>query len=405
LYLQHLSLTNFRNYVRLDLDLPAGTIVLQGANAQGKTNLLEAIYYLATSRSPQTSSDRQLVNWLVDEDPLPHARLVAEAAKGDTIHRVEITLLKRTGANGIRLQKEIRVNGVSRRAMDLLGVINVVLFRPQEMALADGPPSRRRQYLDATLCQINRPYCTVLRDYNQVLEQRNALLRNLRERNQSPGDELVFWDDRLIEEGAQLVATRQATLAELERLAQPIHRALSSGQETLRLRYVPNFNPAHIPNATYQMALDLEVPSGVSDLPRLTPTQVAESFRAHLRLILKEEIGRGMTLLGPHRDDFGLEANGVDLRTYGSRGQQRTAVLALKMAEAQFMQQGTGHQPILLLDEVMAELDSRRQQHLLQAVGNAQQAILTTTDWGLFGKAFLSGVLRLQVQEGRVQTI
>lgn len=405
MYLRHLALTNFRNYARLDLDLSASVIVLQGTNAQGKTNLLEAIYYLATSRSPQTTTDRQLVNWLADEDPLPHARLVAEAVKGDAVHRVEITLIKHPIANGVRLQKTIRINGVSRRAMDLLGVINVILFRPQDMALADGPPSHRRQYLDATLCQINRSYCKTLRDYNQVLEQRNALLRTLRERGQSSGDELFFWDEKLVASGAQLVTTRQAALAELEHLAQPLHRTLSGGQETLRIRYIPNFNPSRIPNDTYQMTLGLDVLAGISELPPLTPSQVVESFRAHLCQIQQSEIARGMTLLGPHRDDFCFEANGINLRTYGSRGQQRTAVLALKMAEVQFMLQETGHQPILLLDEVMAELDSHRQRHLLQAVSSVQQSILTTTGWDVFGETFLQKAIRLQVREGRVQTV
>jgi DNA replication and repair protein RecF len=405
LYLQHLSLTNFRNYVRLNLDLPAKTIVLQGANAQGKTNLLEAIYYLATSRSPHTTTDRELVNWLADEDPLPHARLVTEVAKGDTIHRLEITLLKRTSANGIRLQKEIRVNGVPRRAMDLLGTINVVLFRPQDMELADGPPGRRRQYLDAMLCQVNRTYCETLRNYNHVIEQRNALLRSLRERAWAASDELLFWDEKLTASGGQLVVIRQATIAQLERLAQPVHQALSGGQETLRLCYVPSFDPSHESDSAYQMALKFKEPAVTRELPSLTPSQVTSAFHAHLRRVQREEIARGVTLFGPHRDDLAFEANGVDLRTYGSRGQQRTAVLALKLAEMQFMLQETGHQPILLLDEVMAELDGHRQQHLLQAVNGVQQAVLTTTDWEVFGEEFLSRVLRLRVQEGRIQTV
>lgn len=405
MYLQHLSLTNFRNYARLNLDLPASMIVLQGANAQGKTNLLEAIYYLATSRSPHTTADRRLVNWLADEEPLPHARLVAEMAKGDTVYRIEITLVKRTSADGVRLQKEIRINGVSRRAVDLLGVVNVVLFRPQDMELADGPPSRRRQYLDVMLCQVNRSYCQSLRDYNHVVEQRNALLRSLRERARADSDELFFWDEKLLANGAQLIATRQAAIAELERLAQPVHQILSGGQETLRLRYVPSFDPTREPDTAYQMALSFDEPAGARELPPLTPSQVASAFRAHLGQVKRDEIARGMTLFGPHRDDFRLEANGVDLRTYGSRGQQRTAVLALKLAEAQFMLQETGHQPILLLDEVMAELDSHRQQHLLHAVNGVQQAVLTTTDWGVFSEEFLGRVLCLRVQEGRIQIV
>jgi DNA replication and repair protein RecF len=153
------------------------------------------------------------------------------------------------------------------------------------------------------------------------------------------------------------------------------------------------------------MALNFARPAEVRELPSLTPSQVASSFRAHLRQTQREEIARGMTLLGPHRDDFRFEANAVDLRTYGSRGQQRTAVLALKLAEAQFMLQETGHQPILLLDEVMAELDSHRQRHLLQAVNSVQQAVLTTTGWDAFGEDFLERSLCLSVREGRIHQV
>lgn len=391
--------------MRLDLDLPGGTVVLQGANAQGKTNLLEAVYYLSTSRSPEARSDRELVNWLADEDPLPHARLVAEVIKGDAAQRIEITLMKQAHANGVRLSKELRVNGVSRRAMDLLGVINVILFRPQDMALAHGSPGGRRRYLDASLCQINRNYCETLRDYNQIVTQRNALLRSLSERRRPSHDELAFWDDGLIEKGARIMATRQSALKKLEQFAQRLHRILSGGRETLRIRYAPSFDPSRVPDGAYQMALDLETSGGASELPPLEAAQVVESFRAHLHRARREEMARGMTLLGPHRDDFQFVADGIDLRTFGSRGQQRTAVLALKMAEVQFMEAGTGHQPILLLDEVMAELDSHRQKHLLQAVEDVQQAILTTTDWGVFGEAFLNRALRLEVAQGRVQAI
>jgi len=405
LFFRHLSLTNFRNYARLNLDLPAGTIVLQGANAQGKTNLLEAIYYLATSRSPHTTTDRELVNWLADEDPLPHARLDAQVVKGEAAHRVEITLMKRAGASGVRLHKEIRINGVSQRAMALLGVINVVFFCPQDMELADGPPNRRRQYLDAMLCQVNRTYCETLRHYNRVIEQRNALLRSLRERARAASDELLFWDDKLVASGAQLIATRQTALTELDRLAQPVHQALSGGQETLHLRYVPSFALTRGPDAAHQTPPKFDTPPRAQELLPLTASQIATLFRAQLGQMRRGEIARGMTLFGPHRDDFCFEANDIDLRTYGSRGQQRTAVLALKLAELHFMRQETGHQPILLLDEVMAELDNQRQQHLLQAVDGVEQAMLTTTDWEVFGEEFLSQALRLRVQEGRIQRL
>jgi DNA replication and repair protein RecF len=293
MYLSRLVLINFRNYARLSLDMPRRVMVLQGANAQGKTNVLEAIYYLTAAKSPYAGSDTQLVNWLADRDDLPHARVEAELIRGNTLTRIEITLT-RDERNHERYHKHIRINGVDKRVMDLIGVANIVLFMPQDISLVDGSPSGRRHYLDATLCQIDPRYCRALAQYGRVLEQRNGLLRQLRD-----------------------------------------HRDLSGGRERLRLRYTPSFDPQRPQEDDQQLRLGLDLPPPVS-MPQ-EPETIQEAFRARLRSMQSEEIVRGMTLSGPHRDDL-LFLNGqIDLRTYGSRGQQRTAVLALKLAEVALM--------------------------------------------------------------------
>lgn len=404
--IEHLSLTNFRNYTRLELDFPGHTILLQGDNAQGKTNLLEAIYYLATTRSPHAGAEHELVNWLAENQDLPHARLVAQVRKGDGLLRIEITLVKTQvgglnrfeGTPGPRYRKHIKVNGVDKRALDLIGQVNVVLFLPEDIILVSGSPSGRRRYLDATLCQIDPHYCRLLQRYNRVLTQRNHLLRTLRER-QGDLDQLLFWDRSLVESGAYLIARRQEVIDELDRLAQAVHLELTGQKERLRLRYVPSFDTSR-PPSDYQLPLALDLPSE----PGLYQSgQVAEAFGAQLHAIRRQEILQGMTLIGPHRDDLRFSVGGVDLTIYGSRGQQRTAALALKLAEVKLIAQKVGEQPILLLDDVMSELDDARRGYLMQMVNGAQQAILTTTDLKAYSIEFLSAVTLLRVREGRIE--
>jgi DNA replication and repair protein RecF len=376
MYLTRFSLINFRNYTRLSLDMPRGITVLQGANAQGKTNLLEAIYYLSAAKSPYANSDVQLVNWLAEQDDLPHARVEAELARRDTLTRIEIILAR--GANGpSRYRKHVRINGIPKRVMDLLGQANVVLFVPQDMTLIDGAPALRRRYLDATLCQIDGHYRRALSQYNRVLEQRNSLLRTLRERGGAP-DQLDFWDEQLTHEGAQIIARRQRTIVDLEALAQPIHRELSGGYERLRLRYAPSFDPRQQEENSQQLSFSLDLPPPIS-LPQ-EDEQVRQAFLNRLRTTRREEVQRGMTLIGPHRDDLRFFDGQIDLHMYGSRGQQRTAVLSLKLAEVRLMAQTTGEQPILLLDEVMSELDVDRRRYLCAQVAQVEQAWITTTD-------------------------
>ncbi len=411
--LEHLSLTNFRNYARLELDFPGHTVLLQGDNAQGKTNLLEAIYYLATTRSPYAGAEYELVNWLAENQDLPHARLVAQVRKGDSSLRIEITLVRAEssrvnhsvldGTKAPRYRKHIKVNGVHKRALDLIGQVNVVLFLPEDIDLVAGSPSGRRRYLDATLCQIDPHYCRTLQKYNRVLTQRNHLLRTLRGR-EGELDQILFWDRSLVENGAYLVARRQEVISELDRLAQAIHLELTGQKERLRLRYEPSFDPSRPPPPDYQLPLELDLPSepGFHQLGTHLG-QVAEAFRAQLREIRRREILQGMSLIGPHRDDLRFSVGGVDLTIYGSRGQQRTAALALKLAEVKLMAQEVGEQPILLLDDVMSELDDARRGYLMRMIDGAQQAILTTTDLKAYSTEFLAEVTLLRVREGRIE--
>jgi DNA replication and repair protein RecF len=381
--LTHLSLHNIRNYVRLELDLPSGVSVLLGDNAQGKTNLLEAIYYLATSRSPHAGSDRELVNWLaVEREPLPYGRLVGQVVRGQSKVTIEITLTQQANHDE-RYRKQIRLNGVAKRAMDLLGQLNAVLFLPEDIALVSGSPSLRRRYLDAMLCQIDPPYCHSLSSYNRVVTQRNALLRDLRERGGDP-DQLLFWDDRLVQHGAHLVARRREALVALDALAHAVHGKLTDGVEHLRLDYQPS---VEISVQEDQQA-------------------IGAAFRAQLTALRRREIPAGVTLVGPHRDEVRFLINEVDAGIFGSRGQQRTAALALKLAEVGLMQHETGEYPVLLLDDVFSELDAHRRRFLLQWLDNGpQQAIITTTDLHTLPEAFLDRCQLWRVQMGQVSEI
>jgi len=211
--LEHLSLQNFRNYARLEVTLPDGLILLHGANAQGKTSLLEAVYYLATARSPYTATDRQLINWGAEQDVLPFAKVSAQVALASGLYnRVEITLTYAPeSVNGARLNKEIRVNGVARRVMDLIGQVNVVMFLPQDLVLVEGPPTERRRYLNVTLCQTDAVYCQALAQFEKVLGQRNALLKRIADGEAGP-DELDFWDEQITASAGVIVAGRQRLL-------------------------------------------------------------------------------------------------------------------------------------------------------------------------------------------------
>jgi DNA replication and repair protein RecF len=395
--LNRLSLMNFRNYTRLALELPAGSILLQGDNAQGKTNLLEAVQYLATTRSPYATAERQLVNWLAwEREPLPFARLATEGKRGKEEFTLDITLIKDERGE---LRKEIRLNGVKKRALDVIGHFTAVLFLPEDIQLVTGNPALRRHYLDTTLCQVEAAYCSALAKYQNLLTQRNALLKQLRERPADPA-QLDYWDEYLAANGASLMLRRHQAMLELDETARLRHRTLSNAQENLRLFYAPCFDLYHRPQPDYQSPLDVNRLNQHAAPPPLE--SLMGLFREHLLACRREEIARGVTLVGPHRDDFHFLVNGIDLTLYGSRGQQRTAALALKLAEIELMRHRTGESPILLLDDVMSEFDADRRGQVLALVTDVEQAVLTTTDWDDFSPEFRRNTLLLSITGGLI---
>jgi DNA replication and repair protein RecF len=394
----HLSLTNFRIYTRLELSIPESPVLLHGANAQGKTSLLESIYYLATSRSPWTTSDRQLLNWNNQNDPIPYFKISAEVGnQRRPLTQIDITLYKEQGEDGGRFKKQIQVNGVRRRGMDLLGELNVVMFLPQDLMIVEGSPHHRRHYLNVTLSQTDSEYVHALHNYDKALEQRNALLRRISNHKASPG-ELVFWDNELVAAGSVLVAGRQRLLRELEGLAQKVHADLTGGLEVLELQYQPSFAPTAKSNG--QLSFDV---LGLDLHRQLEPQEIEPQFRAALADKQREEIARGMTLVGPQRDELRFTINGHDLGLFGSRGQARTAVIAIKLAELSWMKNVTGEWPILLLDELIAELDTERRTYLLDRIIGAPQSILTTTEPDIFTKSFIEKSALWHVHAGQIK--
>lgn len=406
MYISHLSLTNFRNYGRLEVDFPRGPTLLHGKNAQGKTNLLEAIYYLATTRSPHAEYDHQLINWEAGQsgDPIVVSRLVTQVATEEGQRHIEMRLIQekneklRNGQYSFR--REALVDRRKVRLMDLLGNLRVVLFLPQDLQLVTGPPASRRRYMDITLCQIDPIYCRSLSHYNKVLEQRNALLRQLAE-GSGNRDVLPVFTEKLVKLGGQIFARRAAFTAEIGREAQRIHyEELTNGGEAIRLSYLPRLlgnGSGRVNDTTAFVALGEWLQEHQSN-----QEAIAGRFEEVLYSAQSTDIARGTTSVGPHRDDWRFWLNGRNLSNFGSRGQQRSAILALKMAEINWMSAVTNETPVLLLDEVMAELDEQRRALLLGYVQKSTQAILTATDPGMFTDIFMAQSTSMEVANGRV---
>jgi len=423
MHLTNLNLTDFRSYERLGLALSPGISVLLGDNATGKTTLLEAIYFLATTRSHRSSSDAELINRaaIADMGAPPFSRLLAlvERARGDL--RVEI-VIARDAEREINQQvsglarKQVKINGVARRAADLIGQVNVVMFAPEDMALVTTAPAARRRYLDMTISQVDHRYMLSLAQYNKVLLQRNALLRDIRDRGRnssSPAvrEEMVYWNGELAQAGAYVSLRRQDFLLRLSALAEPLHEQLVGTGAPLCLLY----SSAVAPNVRANLAPTLAAPrppatpqlaAGIPQVHRLTE-QVQTEFAAQLEAARQDEARRGVSLIGPHRDDFSFSLGdgpqASPLAVYGSRGQQRSAILALKLAELALMEQEVGDRPILLLDDILSELDASRRQFLLETVrANPRQVLITGTAAADFEPSFLQDATRYRVAAGRV---
>jgi len=385
-----LNLRNFRNYARLDLVLRSGATLFYGPNAAGKTSILEAVALLALSRSPRTHSDRELVFWQAEHTPdIPAtARITGMIARQHGPTRLDVIIQQRgetniPGSTGGAATKVLRVDQQPVRASDLLGFLRVVFFAPTDLELLTGAPSERRRWLDAMLSQLDNHYLRMLNQYPKVMTQRNALLRQWRERGRTPRNastELAFWDEQLAQSGAYITCTRARAITELGILAQPIYTKIADK--------VTDFFVDYIPNITISSLEEKEV-----------FTQLISAYQTSH----SEDMARVQTSVGPHRDDIQVRDGTMDLGTFGSRGQQRSGVMALKLAEVELMTQRTNERPVLLLDDVLSELDLHRRRHLL-AVMNVpnQQTLLTATGIEDFDAEFLRTAQLMRVDNAHV---
>ncbi len=398
MHLKHVSLTNFRNFIRLETDFGAGSTILVGANGQGKTSLLEAIHYLTGAASFHTASDRHLINFLALEETMPFARLVAEVESQERIQRIEIRIIIESNSHYSegRVRKEVLVNGIKRRMRELASSFTAVLFLPQDLKIIEGAPGNRRRFLDSSLAQADSTYASTLSEYQKVLTQRNALLKKSQE-GRSPLDQLAFWDERLCDLAASLIHDRALALRELDQLATPLHLELTRKNETLQLDYQPSYDPASQPEGQIGLPID-----AVLDRTGISREEIRKGMLEALKRNRSDEIARGVTLQGPHRDDFRPRSNGIDLRLYGSRGQNRTAMLAMKLAEIEWLKQRTGDWPVLLLDEVLAELDIERREDLLSRISSVTQSILTTADISMFTEPFQQHATIWKINAGTI---
>ena len=366
-----LSLTNFRSYRQLDLPLGPGLTTVVGDNAEGKSNLLEALYLLAIGKSYRAQTERDLVSWEA-ADAGGYAIAAATLAGSEGLVELRVGL---DCAAGPGVLKRVRVNGVPKRASDLVGVMSAVLFSAEDIDLVFGSPSGRRRYLDILLSQISRRYVQALSRYQRVLSQRNALLKAMREGRASE-DELGFWDESLSAEGAIVLAERWASTDRLVGLVGEAFDRLYGGG-SLSVEYV-------------------------ATSPRPQDGEYAQAMAKALRASRRRERALGMTLVGPHRDDLRLLLGGVEIARHASRGQARLAALALRLAEGRLLAERRGDPPLLLLDDVLSELDEPRRTLVLEEARAYPQAIVTSADADALPANHLDGARRLRVVSGSV---
>jgi len=400
MYLNHLSLTNFRSFSRLDMDVPRRILLLQGNNAQGKTSLLEAIYFFSTFTSIQASNDRQLINFQNLIEKISVARLIANFHRGDASHKLEIRIiLEKNGENGSgKLRKEILLDDVKRSTYQAIGYFNAVIFLPQMTKIIEGGPEERRRYLNFSITQVVPGYGKALSEYSQIVSQRNALLKQIGERN-TDINQLDYWDELLAERAILIIKERSKAIKEMEQIAIKNHRKLTEDNEIIKFLYRPTIGIINDKNENNFASNEL-----ATFLDEISIAEFTQEFLRQIKLRRKEEISRGMTTIGPHRDEMRFLSNQLDLGDFGSRGQVRTALLSLKLAEVEWMNQRTNCHPILLLDETMAELDQIRRSKLLESIIEGHQAILTTTDLKLFDRDFVKKASLWHIRQGLVET-
>ncbi|MCL2050661.1 MAG: DNA replication/repair protein RecF [Lachnospiraceae bacterium] len=332
--IKSLELNNFRNYQSLNIDFSAGTNILYGNNAQGKTNILEAIFISSTTKSHKASKDKDIINFFEEE-----AHIRTYVAKGDDITKVDMHL-RSAKSKGIAINNQ-RI----KKAAELMGILNVVFFSPEDLAIIKNGPAERRRFADMELCQLDSIYLYNLNNYNKIINQRNKLLRDM-QANPTLKETISVWDSQLFTYGSKIIERRQAFSEQLNAIIGQIHKKLSGGKEELKIFYEAD-------------------------------TKVDE-FEKNLALNYEKDIRLKQTTVGPHRDDFSFYINGVDIRKFGSQGQQRTAALSLKLSEIELIKKLTKDTPVLLLDDVLSELDSSRQNFLLNNIGEIQTIVTCT---------------------------
>ncbi len=395
MFLTHLSLTDFRIFSRFDQAVPLNSLILVGDNAQGKTSLLEAVYYLSTLDSFQASNSLDLINFSALQNNLAVCRIVADFRKKDTDHHLEIRIIKDTNSNGNNsIRKEVLLDGSQQKINSVIGTFNAVLFLPHMLQIVTGSPQLRRHYLNMTLAQVDPAYTESLSEYNKALTQRNALLKQLNERSRDV-DQLSYWDEKITQAGAYIIYARIQAIRDLGYIAAPIHQDLTRGEEILRLNYLPSFDPAASPPGQIELPLE-----NALDRSRVELKDIQDGYREKLLSSRSEDIYRGVTSRGPHRDEMRYLSNGIDLGNFGSRGQLRTAMLAIKLAEVNWLNEKNGDWPVLLLDEVLAELDDTRRQDLLDLLAKTEQSLLTTTDLNLFSDEFKKSATQWEIKNG-----
>ena len=376
MYLKNLHLQSFRNYVEQQVKFVSPKTIVVGNNAQGKSNLLEAVELLATLKSHRAIRDRELV---LDGVNTSQIEATVERAYGTA----ELTLtLRKQGRRTAALNKEIL-----RRQVDFLGILNAVQFSSLDLDLVRGAPESRRSWIDGLLIQLEPVYAYMLQQYNQVLRQRNALLKSIRQQqeekqlgiNQEDLAQLQLWDEQLAATGSRVTRRRARVLERIAPIAQAWHDRISGKTEILEITYAPNV-----------------------DWAEDRPEKVQQAFLAKIEQRRIAEQHQGKTVVGPHRDEITFTINQTPARYYGSQGQQRTLVLALKLAELKLIEEVVGEPPLLLLDDVLAELDPHRQNQLLDAIGDRFQTIITTTHIGSFHDQWLKDSQILTIKAGKI---
>lgn len=337
MYVKQVDIKNFRNYKNQSLKLSSGINVFAGDNAQGKTNFLEAVYFSSIGKSPRTTRDKELILWDNDSAVI---NLIAQKSAGDDA--VKIVISKHEN-------KRIAINNMPiSRIGELMGVVSTVFFSPSELRIVQASPSERRSFMDIAICQMSKAYFYLLIRYNKILSQRNKLLKSGRVTD----DALEVWDAQLVQVGSKIIKTRKGFVSRLMPFAKANHSFLSGGKEELILAY-----------------------EGMAGDELDT---IAESFLTELKRTREKDLRLGYTHTGPQKDDISLKIGQVDVRTFGSQGQQRTTALSLKLSELDLAKETLGEYPVLLLDDVLSELDPSRQAKLLERIAGFQTLITCT---------------------------